>query len=275
MIDRYAVVGHPIAHSQSPAIHAAFAVQTQQPVQYSRLLSPLNGFAQTIRTAKACGMKGVNVTVPFKFEAFAMADKTSARARLAKAANTLLFHADGSIEADNTDGAGLVWDIQNAIGSLAGKRILLVGAGGAAAGVLPSLADAGIASLILLNRTPDKATALIDAFQSHGSTIPMQAGSLNHGAEPVDVIINATSSALAGQSVPLAADWFQGVELAYDMMYGKSLTPFLAHAQQQGVPVRDGLGMLVGQAAEAFFRWRGVRPDASPVLASLRARLSS
>ncbi len=274
MLDRYAVIGNPIAHSQSPAIHAAFAEQTGQAMDYARVLAPLDGFAQTVRALQAGGVKGANVTVPFKFEAYALAAEVSDRAQLARAANTLIFHGDGRIEADNTDGAGLVADVVSAIGSLSGLRVLVIGAGGAVAGVLPSLLSAGVSELILLNRTPAKAIQMINDLSSWGlHKTTLRAGGLDEPVCAVDLIINGTSSGLSGQAIPLPPEWCRGIRLAYDMMYGARPTPFMAWATTQGAPVRDGLGMLVGQAAEAFYRWRGVAPDTAPVLEQLRAAL--
>ena len=273
MVDRYAVMGNPIAHSQSPAIHAAFAAQTGQAIDYSKLLTPLNGFAQTVRSAIAGGVKGVNVTVPFKFEAYQIAHSVSKRAQLAQAANTLIFNEQGHIYADNTDGAGLVWDLTSSLGSLKGKRVLILGAGGAVAGVLPSLLDAGVTHISVLNRTEAKAIQIIEQLKGFGSAVTLYAGGLNSEPKSVDVIINGTSSSLSGASIDIHAAWFDGVQLAYDMMYGAQPTVFLHRAQSHGVAIKDGLGMLVGQAAEAFYGWRHVMPDATEVLTERRRLL--
>ncbi|MBN9420885.1 MAG: shikimate dehydrogenase [Candidatus Accumulibacter sp. 66-26] len=273
MTDRYAVFGNPIAHSKSPAIHADFARQTAQDLVYEALLAPLDGFADAVR-AFAAGGRGANVTVPFKEEAYRLASRLTPRAELAGAVNTLLF-ATGEIVGDNTDGAGLVRDLCANLGcALAGQRILLLGAGGAARGALGPLLDAHPAALVVANRTPDKARELAARFSAHfaahgpvrGCAYPELAG------QTFDLVINATSASLGGELPPLPAGVFAPDSLAYDMMYGKGDTPFMAFARAQGAArVADGLGMLVEQAAEAFFVWRGVRPDGAPLLARLRA----
>jgi shikimate dehydrogenase len=271
--DRYAVIGNPVAHSRSPAIHAAFARQTGQAVAYGTLLAPLDGFAQTVAAFRAAGGRGANVTVPFKFAAFALADTSSARARRAGAANTLLFCKDGGIDADNTDGVGLVADLQAALGDLRGSRGLVVGAGGAVAGVLPSLVDAGVARLVLLNRDPAKAQVLADAYDAEPG-LACRVGGLDASPEPVDWLLNGTSIGLTGGALPLTDAWFAQARLAYDMLYGVEPTAFLRQAAACGVAGRDGLGMLVEQAAAAFELWRGVRPETATLLAALRAQLS-
>ena len=264
MIDRYAVFGHPIAHSKSPLIHAAFARQTGETLSYEAILAPLDGFAASIADFMAHGGRGANVTVPFKEEAFRLAATRTPRASLAGAVNTLLF--DGSaITGDNTDGAGLVADLTRNLGAeLAGTRILLLGAGGAARGVIGPLLDAGAANVVIANRTVDKAIALAALFDGRaGGTGFVQPNA------PFDVVVNATSASLAGDLPPISRAVFSPRTLAYDMMYGRD-TPFLALARECGAATADGLGMLVEQAAEAFFVWRGVRPDTAPVIASLR-----
>ncbi|WP_153147468.1 shikimate dehydrogenase [Dechloromonas sp. H13] len=274
MTDRYCVLGNPVAHSRSPAIHAQFAAQCRQDLVYEALLAPLDGFAETVRGFIAAGGKGANVTVPFKEEAFRLSTRLSARAERAGAVNTLAF-AGREIYGDNTDGAGLVRDIEaNLAFPLAGKRILLLGAGGAARGVIaPLLADAP-ASLFVANRTADKAAALARQFSDIAA---VDAGNFAEIAgNCFDIVINATSASLSGAALPLPAGIFAPGSLAYDMMYGKGETPFLALAREQGAARRaDGLGMLVEQAAEAFLVWRGVRPDSAPVLAALRAQLAA
>lgn len=275
--DRYAVIGNPIAHSRSPAIHAAFALATGQRLDYGRVLAPLDGLAATLREFAAAGGKGCNITVPFKFEAFALCPRRSERATLAEAANVLRFDAEGWW-ADNTDGIGLVNDIQHNAGvALAGRRVLMVGAGGAAAGALGPLLQAGPAELMLANRTPAKAETLAQRHlalaQAHG--VRLQTGGLDAPGEGFDLVINASASSLGGGPVPVPASALKPGGLAVDMMYGPAAAPFLAWAAACGAQGRDGLGMLVEQAAEAFLAWRGVRPATAPVLAALRAQLQA
>lgn len=275
LVDRYAVLGHPVAHSQSPFIHEAFALQTGQRMTYEKLLSPLDAFADTVRAFARQGGKGCNVTVPFKFEAPALADQVTARARLAGAANVLGF-AGQEWWADNTDGIGLVRDIvQGADVALQGRRVLLVGAGGAAAGVLGPLIEALPAEVLVVNRTADRATALVVRHRAwatrHG--VALAGGGLAAPRGEFDVVINASSSSLQGGPVPVASTVLSPGTLAVDLMYGAAAQPFLAWAQAHGAQARDGLGMLVEQAAAAFFLWRGVQPHTAPVLAALRLRL--
>lgn len=264
MADRYAVFGNPIAHSKSPLIHAAFARQTAQDLTYEAILAPLDGFADSIRQFAQSGGRGANVTVPFKEEAFRLAHALTERAAKAGAVNTLVFAAD-SITGDNTDGAGLVHDIRDNHGySIANKRILLMGAGGAARGVILPLLAESPASLTVANRTVEKAAALHDHFSSiTASSYQTLAG------QQFDLIINATSSGLSGELPPLPDGIFADGALAYDMMYGRE-TPFMAFSRRHGAQVADGLGMLVEQAAEAFFVWRGIRPQTTTVIARLR-----
>jgi len=270
MTDRYAVVGNPIAHSKSPLIHAEFARQTGQDLSYTAILAPLDGFAATIRDFQQAGGKGLNVTVPFKQEAWQLASSLSERAQLAQAVNTLKFE-DGEISGDNTDGAGLVRDIrENLKVSLEGKRILVMGAGGAARGVLLPLLEQRPAELAIANRTPGRAVELQQQFAAYGQVEGGDYAGL--AGRQFDVVINATSSSLQGELPPLPAGVFAEGCLAYDMMYGKGLTPFLAFAQEHGAAqLADGLGMLVEQAAESFFLWRGVRPETAPVIAMLKS----
>lgn len=278
--DRYAVLGNPVAHSRSPAIHAAFAQQTGQALVYERVLAPLDGFEATLRAFAAAGDKpgrGCNVTVPFKFEAFALAPRRSARATLAGAANTLRFDAEGWL-ADNTDGAGLVRDIEaNAGVPLAGRRVLLIGAGGAAAGVLGPLLAARPARVVVANRTVAKAQALVGGHAGwaadHG--VALQAGGLEDPGAGFDVVLNASASSLQGAASPVPAAVLAPGALAVDLMYGKAAEPFLAWARAADAVARDGLGMLVEQAAEAFFVWRGVRPLTAPVLQALHEQMAA
>ncbi len=267
MTDRYAVVGNPVAHSRSPAIHAEFARQTAQDIAYTRLFAPLDGFAQTVESFRAGGGRGLNVTLPFKSEAFRLATARTERALSAQAVNTLSFDGD-RVLGDNTDGAGLVRDILgNLAFSLAGKRVLLVGAGGAASGVIRALLDARIAALVLANRTAERARDLAQRFGGAVEACGLDA----LGGARFDIIVNATSASFSGDTPPLAASAFSSGSLAYDMMYGEGDTPFLAAARAAGAArLADGLGMLVEQAAESFEVWRGVRPETAPVLAMLR-----
>jgi shikimate dehydrogenase len=274
-MDRYAVIGHPVEHSRSPDIHARFAAQTGQSIAYTRLLSPLDRFTDTVRALADGGARGGNVTVPFKFEAWQLATRRTPRAQRAEAANTLRFDAEGWW-CDNTDGVGLVRDITvNAGVALAGRRVLLIGAGGAAAGVLGPLIEAGPAVLVVANRTADKAQALVDRHadlaRDHG--VALCAAPLDAPGTAFDVVINGTASSLAGAGVPVPASVLRHGALAVDMMYGTGARPFLDWAAQHGATGRDGLGMLVEQAAESFFAWRGVRPETAPVLAALRAQV--
>ena len=267
MTDKYAVIGNPIAHSKSPLIHEAFASQTGQDISYERVLAPLDGFAATVKDLIAKGYKGINVTVPFKFEAYALATGRSERAVSAGAANTLIFDGQG-IHADNTDGAGLVRDIEHNLNfPLTGKRLLLLGAGGAAEGVLLPILNANPAVLVVANRTSGKAEAM--AAKAHMPNVHGCAFSDLAGKQ-FDVVINATSAGLSDAALPIPDTVFAKDCLAYDMMYGRE-TPFMQQARVQGARVADGLGMLVEQAAEAFYLWRGVRPQTQPVMEMLRA----
>lgn len=273
--ERYAVIGNPIAHSKSPEIHARFAEQIGQKLVYERLLAPLDGFADTVHGFIEQGGKGANVTVPFKLEAYALAMVLTARAQAAGAVNTLKFAraANGGalILGDNTDGVGLVTDIvSNAGVALANKRVLLLGAGGAARGVVLPLLQTNPAELVIANRTASKALELAQRFTAQGNVRASECGTLQG---PFDVIINATSASLSGDLPPVPASVFSTDTFAYDMMYGKEPTVFMRLAAQHGAVVRDGLGMLVEQAAESFFVWRGVRPATAPVFAALRAAL--
>ncbi|MDP2030219.1 MAG: shikimate dehydrogenase [Thiobacillus sp.] len=264
MTDRYAVFGHPIAHSKSPLIHAEFARQTGQDMTYEAIFAPLDGFAASVADFIAAGGRGANVTVPFKEAAFKLAQRLSPRAERAGAVNTLSFHADG-ILGDNTDGAGLVADLtRNLHCALNGKRILLLGAGGAARGVIAPLLDQQPAALVIANRTVSRAQALAELFGRGVSACSFDAADA-----PFDLVINATAASLAGELPPLSPRIFGANTLAYDMMYGCD-TPFLSFARSHDAATADGLGMLVEQAAEAFHLWRGVRPDTAPVIARLR-----
>ncbi len=270
-MDAYVVIGNPIAHSKSPEIHAQFAAQTGQVLSYERLLAPLHGFKAAVQVFQRRGGHGANVTVPFKLEAHALADRLSERARLAGAVNTLKFE-DGRIFGDNTDGAGLVTDITvNAGQSLAGRRILLLGAGGASRGALLPLLQQQPAELVIVNRTQSRAAELAAQFSEYG---PVRSAAYAELDGVFDLIVNATSASLSDDLPPLPLSVYGRQTLAYDMMYGRQPTVFMQSAQQQGAKARDGLGMLVEQAAEAFHLWRGVRPATAEVFASLRQQLA-
>ncbi|GGC08332.1 shikimate dehydrogenase (NADP(+)) [Oxalicibacterium flavum] len=270
--DRYAVIGNPIAHSKSPEIHAQFARQTRQALKYERLLAPLDGFAATVADFVREGGRGMNVTVPFKLEAAALATRLTERAQAAGAVNTLLFEG-GEIVGDNTDGVGLVRDIvQNAGVALAGKSVLLLGAGGAARGVILPLLDQQPARLVLANRTPARAQELAAQFAGSGA---IEVATFDGIAGAFDVVINATAASLSAEVPQIPPSVFVPHTLAYDMMYGAAPTAFMAFAAAHGAQVRDGLGMLVEQAAESFCRWRGVRPETTEVFAQLRAQLEN
>ena len=267
-IDRYAVVGNPVEHSKSPLIHTAFAKQTNQEIRYERILSPLDGFKSTIQDFMARGYKGANVTVPFKFEAFNLCQQLTERAQAAGAVNTLTFKG-GQIIGDNTDGAGLVRDITHHLRYvLHNKRVLLLGAGGAAEGVLHPLLSCELASLTIANRDNQKAQTMVN--KQLNCQNQLSARSFDDLNQPFDVIINATSAGLTESALPITNTVFADDCLAYDMMYGRE-TPFMAQARVNGAQVADGLGMLVEQAAEAFYVWRGVRPDTKPVIAMMRS----
>lgn len=277
--DCYAVIGNPVAHSKSPDIHAAFAQQTGQMLRYTRLLAPLDGFEASVRDFVEQGGKGLNVTVPFKLEAHALATELTPRARAAGAVNTLRFTqspgAELSILGDNTDGVGLVTDItRNAGLALQNKTILLLGAGGAARGVLLPLLAQHPARLIIANRTRARAQGLAQQYADTATAIEvLDYADLTTQTEAVDLIVNATSSSLEASMPPLSPALLGPHTLAYDMMYGKEPSVFLQFAGQHGAHARDGLGMLVEQAAESFYLWRGVRPDTAAVFEALRASL--
>ena len=280
--DRYCVMGNPVEHSQSPWIHARFAELTGEPVIYGRQRIELDGFVDGVRAWRAQGGRGCNITVPFKFEAAALATEVSARGQLAQACNVLSFDGD-AVRADNTDGIGLVRDItQNASVNLRGKDLLLIGAGGASAGVLGPLIEARCARIVVANRTEARAQALVARHLALASACgaTLAASSLAPlasapAAETFDVVINGSASSLSGAAVPVDGSVLRPGALALDMMYGAGAQGFLDWARRHGAVPRDGLGMLVEQAAEAFFIWRGVRPPAAQVLAELRARLQS
>ena len=270
--DRYVVIGNPIAHSKSPQIHARFAAQTSQAISYEKLLAPLDDFARKVREFMESGGRGANVTVPFKLEAFRLADQLSSRAQAAGAVNTLSFEA-GRIIGDNTDGVGLVHDIvSNAGVSITGRQVLLMGAGGAACGVVQPLLAESPASLVIANRTPERAIALACEFAA-SADVAIRGSDFDSLTDPFDIIINATSASLTAELPSIPDKVLSKASFVYDMMYAATPTPFLQLASDQGAATRDGLGMLVEQAAESFFIWRGVRPQTAPVYEWLRSQL--
>ncbi|WP_213995231.1 shikimate dehydrogenase [Arsukibacterium sp.] len=270
-MDRYAVFGNPIGQSKSPFIHRQFALQCKQLMQYEAILAPTDGFADSWRDFVTSGGKGGNVTVPFKEQAYQLAEVLSARARQAGAVNTLYVDSAGRLCGDNTDGIGLVADLTRLGVNLAGCTVLLLGAGGASRGAIGPLLEAGVKQLVLANRTVSKAQAIAANFDSRVfacglSDIPEQAYPL---------IINATSSGLSGGRPEIAVKHLNNSQLAYDMVYGALPTAFMQWAKQQGVPQQaDGLGMLLAQAAAAFTIWRGVAPDVEPVMAIIKKQLA-
>jgi len=274
MTDRYAVIGNPVAHSKSPVIHAEFARQTRQDLAYGTLFAPLDGFIAAVMAFRDAGGRGLNVTLPFKHEAWRLAGELDALARQAGAVNTLKF-GDGKIAGFNTDGIGLVRDLQNNLGcELTGRDILLMGAGGASYGVVEPLLRERPHRLVIANRTTDKAHALVAHFDSLLTLAEAGISASSYDAlegSRFDLIINATSAGLANAMPPLPPGLFAGGALAYDMVYGAA-TPFLQYAKENSVRVADGTGMLVEQAAESFFIWRGVRPETKPVIALLKKR---
>ena len=272
-MDRYCVFGNPIAHSKSPDIHAAYAAQTGQDLQYEKRLAPVDGFAAAVQAFIAEGGKGANVTVPFKLEAVKVAQALTIRAQAAGAVNTLQFTEHGII-GDNTDGAGLVADIVNNAGvSIAGKRVLMLGAGGAARGAVLPLLEQRPAQLVIANRTVATAQALAAQFAALGGAGVVLACGYDEVQGAFDIVINATSASLHAELPPVPPSVFAPGALALDMMYGKAPTVFLQFAASHGAVPRDGLGMLVEQAAEAFSLWRGVHPATTEVLHKMRAAL--
>jgi shikimate dehydrogenase len=268
-------MGNPVEHSKSPWIHARFAALTGEPVDYGRRLVPLDGFAQAVAAFRAEGGRGCNVTVPFKFESPALATRLTPRAQLAQASNTLAFDGD-AVLGDNTDGVGLVNDIERNAGvAIAGRDVLVVGAGGAAAGVLGPLVEARPQRVVVANRTGDKARALVDRHAALAGQHAVELDACELAAIPgrFDIVVNATAASMTGSGVPVDAAVLEPKALAIDMMYGPAAAAFVAWAAEHGATGRDGLGMLVEQAAESFLLWRGVRPPAAQVLAELRATL--
>jgi shikimate dehydrogenase len=270
-MDQYAVFGNPIAHSKSPFIHTMFAQQTGQPLNYEAILTPLNGFTETVRQFFNGSGKGANVTVPFKQQAFELADELSTAAKLAGSVNTLSYH-QGVIKGDNTDGTGLVRDLQFYDIELSGKRILLLGAGGAARGAILPLLEQQPLSLHIANRTEAKARELAAKFADYGD---ISAGGLaSIPAQHYELIINASSSGLSGERPQIPKSVINKDSICYDMLYAKAVTPFNQWASMCGSAIQlDGLGMLVEQAAQSFYLWRGVMPDTGAVRKALRQHM--
>ena len=276
-MDQYCVLGNPVEHSKSPWIHARFAQITGQRLEYGKKLIALDGFVAGIKAFRAGGGRGCNITVPFKFEAAPLATTLTARARLAQACNTLRFDGTSEVFADNTDGIGLVSDIQGNAGvALAGRELLLIGAGGASAGVLGPLIEAKIRRIVVANRTPGKAQTLVQrhAALARACGVTLSAVALDAVAGAFDVVVNASASSLSGAGIPVAASVLKRGALAVDLMYGPAAAGYITWAREHGAVPRDGLGMLVEQAAEAFLVFRGVRPPSAGVLAQLRASLA-
>ncbi len=273
MTDRYAVIGNPIVQSKSPLIHSAFARSTKQELEYTKIEGPLDGFEVAVLAFRDAGGRGMNVTAPFKLQAFELATDHHEAARIAGAANALKF--EGSrIAAQNFDGIGLANDIERNLGVvLKGKRVLVLGAGGAVRGAVPPMLARGTAEVVIANRTLATAQALAEQFAAHGKVTPCGYADLTN-ERGFDVIVNGTSASMKSELPPLPATVFANSALAYELVYGKGLTPFLRLARNAGVPrVADGVGMLVEQAAEAFLWWRGVLPDTRPVIGQLTVPL--
>ncbi|MFL6651615.1 MAG: shikimate dehydrogenase [Sulfurifustaceae bacterium] len=269
-VDRYAVMGNPVAHSKSPVIHQHFARQFRHRIEYLAIQVDPGGFAQAVEQFRASGGKGLNVTVPFKLEAFRLADSLSERAKIASAVNTLRFERDDKIFGDNTDGIGLVHDIErNVQFPIKGKQVLILGAGGAVRGILGPLLKHHPARVVVANRTVGKARDLVEVF---GDQAPVEAcGFGDLRGKHFDIVINGTSTSLKGEMPELPPTLYTRESLAYDLMYGDQATSFMEWSALHGAErVTDGLGMLVEQAAESYFVWRGVRPETKPVIAVLR-----
>jgi shikimate dehydrogenase len=273
MTDRYAVIGNPIAHSKSPLIHGTFAKATGQDLEYTKIEASVDGFVTTVNEFRRSGGRGMNVTAPFKLQAYGMGTENMERARITGAANAMKFDGD-SILVDNFDGVGLTNDIQVNLGyPMTGKRMLVLGAGGAARGALLTFLEQNPAEIVVANRTITKAAELAQVFQSRGRI--RGTGYRELGNDRFDIVVNATSASLSGELPPVPATVFGDECLAYELVYGKGLTPFLRLAQNAGAKrLADGVGMLVEQAAEAFAWWRGVRPDTRLVIDRLTIPLA-
>lgn len=272
MTDRYAIIGNPISQTKSPALQTAFAEQCRQDMVYGAILAELDGFAAAVREFQKSGGKGMNITMPFKIEAFALADELTPRGRAAGAINMFTLRADGTLLGDNTDGFGIVRDITHNLGRcLKGARVLLLGAGGAVRGALLPLFDEQPAEIFVANRTASKAVELAAEFGPHAGAIQLAGGGFADISGRFDVIINGSASSMANEVPPLPADVWNEGSLAYDMAYKKEPTAFVQAARAAGVgQTTDGLGMVVEQGAECFTLWRGMRPDTAPVIAALR-----
>ncbi|MFQ5468870.1 MAG: shikimate dehydrogenase [Gammaproteobacteria bacterium] len=271
--DQYAVMGNPIAHSKSPAIHSAFARQTKQKMVYDAIQVDAGGFKQAVGNFRANGGKGLNITLPFKHEAFQIVDQMTDRAKKAGAVNTIIFKPEGTLFGDNTDGAGFLRDIKiNHSGYLKNRRILLLGAGGATRGIISPICQENPAEIIIANRTIDKAISLANEF---ASSTPINAVGFNElEGMHFDLIVNGTSASLQGETLPLPESILDKDCWCYDLMYAKENTVFLDWASRHGAEILvDGLGMLVEQAAESFYQWRGVRPETVNVIKDIRAAL--
>jgi shikimate dehydrogenase len=272
--DQYAVMGNPIAHSKSPVIHTMFAGQTGQNLEYRAILVELKQFNEAVQAFKEEGGKGLNITVPFKRDAWRLVDERSECAELAGAVNTIVLREDGTLYGDNTDGVGMVRDIKDNQGiAIAGKKVLILGAGGAVRGVLGPLLQENPAELVIANRTPDRAQELADAFEEAGRVEGCGFGDLD--GSRYDIVINGTSASLKGEVPPLPEGILAKGAFCYDMMYGGEPTAFMLWADDEGCErVSDGLGMLVEQAAESFNIWRGVRPETATVIKAVRDQIS-
>ncbi len=273
-LDRYGVMGNPIGHSKSPMIHSLFAAQTKQALSYEAILVEIGAFAAAVQSFRENGGRGLNVTVPFKLDAWELTDERSTRAELAGAVNTLVLRDDGRLFGDNTDGIGLVHDISDNIGiSFAGKQVLILGAGGAVRGVLKPILDQQPALVMIANRTPSRAEELAATFKEFGNINGCGFEKLK--GSRFDIVINGTSASLQGEVPPLPDTLLTGDALCYDMMYGATPTAFMAWAEKHNCAyISDGLGMLVEQAAESFLIWRGVKPETAPVIAAVRESLN-
>ncbi len=271
MMDQYYVLGNPIEHSRSPFIHRYFAQNSNQILSYDAKLVALDGFMQSIEQLKAEGFKGCNITVPFKEQAFEVADKLTQRAELAGAVNTLVYDGQ-TLLGDNTDGIGLVNDLQHLQVSLDGANLLILGAGGAARGILAPLLGSGVAQVVIANRTVAKAQSLVERMRQVANC-PLNAVGYDDLQGHFDVIINATSCSISGVVPPIPTGLMDEHSVAYDLMYGSHDTTFMEVAGKYGATCHDGLGMLVEQAAESFYLWRGVRPDTSQLIDLIRREM--
>ncbi len=273
-LDRYAVMGNPIAHSKSPMIHSLFARETKQSLEYEAILVELGGFTEAVQAFREEGGKGLNITVPFKRDAWRLVDERSECAALAGAVNTILVRDDGTLFGDNTDGVGMVRDIRDNLGvTITGKRVLLLGAGGAVRGVLGPLLEEKPALVVIANRTPDRAQELADAFEDYGRVEGSSFADLD--GTRYDIVINGTSASLKGEVPPLPEGILAREAFCYDMMYGAEPTAFMRWAEEEGSEqIADGLGMLVEQAAESFQLWRGMRPQTALVIKAVREALA-